>query len=267
MGLLLQEGIDRFVCFKLAQDADQGHRAEACMESLSDYLLHFSDLYHDDEDKEEMQPKEWEQALDAHMRKLLDGDVEHAPDLGNLALTRLDAEHFRDFLGWYLLRELGADSSTIQEYCDVLRSWLAFLAGKGWMGEEERLGFLAVIAELESECIRVARAAQLLLGHARLGAGVDPRLRGRQFTDFVEGHARIARLEQERFWLKFDNQENCIGPVQLPTEMTRLLKAGDVLDAELGKRGDNWLIVDIGPVYPAAVYVEADQFELRGDVS
>jgi len=33
------------------------------------------------------------------------------------------------------------------------------------------------------------------------------------------------------------------------------------LDVELGMRAGVWLIVDIGPVYPESIYVEAEEFE------
>jgi len=46
-----------------------------------------------------------------------------------------------------------------------------------------------------------------------------------------------------------------------------LLKPGDVLDVELGLRSDVWMMVDIGPVYPASVYVEAEAFEPLHKVS
>jgi hypothetical protein len=40
-----------------------------------------------------------------------------------------------------------------------------------------------------------------------------------------------------------------------------------VLDVELGSRGGTWMIVDIGPVYPGEIYVDADEFEIPEKLS
>jgi hypothetical protein len=259
--VLLQEALDGFVQSQSDEDVERGQLAEACMEYLADYLLHFSDLFQEFEEIEEVGLEEWESSLDAHMEQLLGGDMEPALDLGSLELEQFEPEHLRDFLGWYLLRELDGDSAAIEEYCGILRDWLTFCVRRGWMSEVYSMDFLAVVSEMELECVRTAKAARLLFHYVRLGGGMSPRLRGKRFSRFIEGHARILRLVGQKLWLHFDSQEGNIGPVNLPEEIITLLKEGDVLDVELGKRSDTWLIVDIGPVYPANIYVEAEEFE------
>jgi len=263
----MQEVLDGFVRAQSDRDGEHGPVAEACMEYLADYLLHFSDLFHDFEEFEESGLEEWESALDAHMEELLGGDIEPALDLGPLDLDQFEPEHLRDFLGWFLLRELDGDSVAIEEYCAVLRDWLAFCGRQGWLSEVRRMDFMTVVSEMEPECIRTAKAARMLFHYVRLGSGVSPRLRGKRFARFVEGHARILRLAGKELWLHFDSQGGHIGPVMLPEEIMSLLREGDVLDIELGERGDTWLIVDIGPVYPANIYVEAEEFEFPDKTS
>lgn len=253
--------MDRYI-HSLGRDA-LAAQAEACMEALADYLLHYSDLFQDAEEQEEAQLSEWEQALDDYMEHLMDGDTEPALALAGLELSRLEAEHLRDFLGWYLLREFGADASTVQDCCHVLRLFFTFAADRGWIGADAKMAFDAIVQELEPECLRVAKAAQLLFHYVRLGSGVSPRLREQRFSDFIEGHARIQRLDRQHMWLTFDNADGPIGPVCLAAEITNLLKPGDVLDVELGLRGDTWLIVDIGPVYPGTVYMEAEALQVQ----
>jgi len=266
--LLLQDAMDRFVRTRRLQDTEQGKLAEACMESLADYLLHYSDLFQDDMVETDESPlADWEQALDAHMDELMDGDMESGVGLYGLKLNQLEPEHMRDFFGWHLLREMSGDAAAIEECVLVTRQWLAFLSEKGKINHSRYLEFLAVVDELVPDCERAAKAARLLFHFVRLGSGMSPRLRGQRFSRFVEGHARIATIEAHQVFLSFDNQEERIGPVPLAREITGLLKQGDVLDVELGLRSDVWMMVDIGPVYPASVYVEAEAFEPLNRVS
>jgi len=268
MALLLQDSMDRFVRTRMLKDTEQGELAEACMESLADYLLHYSDLFQDDPgERDEFPLADWEQALDAHMDELMDGDVELGAELHGLELEQLEPEHLRDFFGWHLLREMSGDAAAIEEYVVVTHQWLEFLEEKGKISQSRHFEFMVVLDELGPECERVAKAARLLFHFVRLGSGISPRLRGQRFSRFVEGHARIASLETHQVFLSFDNQEERIGPVLLAREITGLLKSGDVLDVELGLRSDVWMMVDIGPVYPASVYVEAEAFEPLREVS
>lgn len=255
--MLLQEAMDRFL--RAQGDA----QAEACLEALADYLLHYSDLFQDAEEPEAVQLAEWEQALDEYMQHLLDGDIEAVADLASLEFEQLEVGHLRDFLGWYLLRELAADAAAVQDACRVLYRFFDAAAEQGWIGSEARLAYVSTLRELEPECVRAAKAAWLLFHFVRLGSGISPRLRGVRFSDFIEGHARIQRLDATHIWLMFDNADGPIGPVLLPAEIIGLLRLGDVLDVELGYRGDTWLIVDAGPIYPGSVYMEAEAFEVQ----
>jgi len=129
------------------------------------------------------------------------------------------------------------------------------------------VAFIESIEETNDEAVRAVQAARLLFHYVRLGGGVSPRHRGKRFEKFIEGHARMSKLTKKSAWMKFDNNKMEIGPVSLPEEITRVLKVGDVLDIELGCREGNWLIVDIGPVYPNEVYVDADEFDIPEKLS
>ncbi|MDQ7010884.1 MAG: hypothetical protein Q9M29_03590 [Mariprofundaceae bacterium] len=260
--ITLQEAMDRFVQADVTGDAGRMRHAGHCMEALAEYLLHCSDLFHDAEMREEGPPMEWEQALDSHMAELFEGDLAPVPDLGNAPLAKLDPEHVRDFLAWFLLREVAADGDIIREYADILRAWFDFLYEKGWWRGTTRISFMAVLADVEPDAVRAARAARVLFHFVRHGGGVPPRLRGQRFSRFIEGHARISAIDHTRICFRFDSQDIEIGPVTLPNIIAGLLQVGDVLDIELGLRGDIWVIVDIGPLYPACVYMEAEEFDL-----
>jgi hypothetical protein len=264
----VQEAMDQFL-MNCSDRAATPFPAERCMEMFAEYLLHYSDLYQDDEMVDEDELQEWEAALGEYIENLFDGDVEtgHAAELGSLPVSMLEPGHFRDFIGWSLLREVGITSLEIEGCADVLLNWVSFLHKRHWLDSERHITFLESVQELKDEAMRASQAARLLFHYVRLGGGVSPRNRGKRFEQFVEGHARISKLEKGSVSLRFDNKNLEIGPVALPDEISRHLKYGDVLDVELGSRGGTWMIVDIGPVYPGEIYVDADEFEIPEKLS
>jgi len=257
----VQEALDRFLFAQRGQEHEDEH-FEAGIERFIDYLIYYSDLFQDPEEPDDSELAEWEAALEQYMEQLFEGDTEQAPELGSLPLSQLHEEHLRDFIGWYLLREPGIDSLAVEEHVQLIRQWIEFLHEKEWLDNERYHVFLDTLRETAEESVRSVKAARLLFHYVRLGAGVPPRLRGQRFADFVEGHARVDAMDEKSIRLSFDNQERLIGPVPLPEEIRRYLQPGDVLDVELGERDGQWMIVDIGPVYPASVYVEAEELRL-----
>jgi len=255
----LQDAMDDFVQGGQLPDATEQH-AETCMDALAHYLLHYSDLFQDPEGEEEPDFAEWEENLEQQMARMLEGDVEPALDLGHMPLADLDPDHVRDFIGWFILRESG-DAEVIEAYAEVLRSWFGFLVARGMWRREESVSFEQVIDEVVPEAVRTAKAARVLYHFVRQGGGVPPRLRGQRFSEFAEGHARVASIRQGALWFVFDNHEGEIGPVALPKVILNMVAEGDVFDLELGLRGDTWVLVDIGPIYPACVYVEAEEYQ------
>jgi len=260
--MLLQDAVDGFVRTQAVHSTDRGKAAEACMEYLAHYLVAYSDLFDEEAmESDESQIDEWEQQLDSHMSELMGGDIEPPLSVYDLKLEQLEASHIREFFGWYLPRELGGDSAGVVEFAAVMRDWWQFLSKTGRMEKAQHIDFLSALAEIEPEAVRVTKAAHLLYHYVRLAHGLPAHARSSGFSRFAEGHARIARIGGDGAWLHFDSQQERIGPVVLSPEIAGLLRAGDVLDVELGQRGGVWIMVDIGPVYPSSVYVEAEEFD------
>jgi len=259
----LQQTMDSFVQQLPAVYSSGGEaisEAETCLEMLAQYLIHYSDLFQEQDMAEEADFADWEEGLEQHMMELLEGDFEASSDLGSLPLDVFDPEHIRDFLGWFLLRET-SDAELIQAYANVLQKWIDFIQAHGWWKQGEYQGFVETLAEVTPTATRAARLSRVLLHFVRSGGGVPPRLRGKQFSCFVEGHGRVVSMENSALHLNFDNQDQQIGPIMLPQPFFELVEQGDVFDVELGLRGDVWVMVDIGPVYPACVYVEAEEYQ------
>lgn len=255
--MLIQDAIDQFI---QSQNETLARESTRTLELLCDYIAHFSDLSAGMDEPEQLDSQEWEEPLEALMDELLNGDTDPVSHLGTLNINRLDSEHFRDFLAWFLLREPGINSLQLLTHMDVLLQWLNFLQTRTILSKETVSEHSALINSCGEDAIRVCKAAHILLHFVRLGSGMSPRNREKRFTAFIEGHARIESLDSG-LHLGFDNQERKIGPVLIPEAILALLQPGDVLDIELGQRDNQWLIVDTGPIYPACTYVEADLFE------
>jgi len=260
--MLLQDAVDGFVRTQHSHSADHGQAAEACMEHLSHYLVAYSDLFDEEVvEADDWQLDEWEEQLDSHMNELMGGDIEPPLSVYGLKLDQLEATHIREFFGWYLPRELGGNVGGVVEFAAVMRDWWLFLNKSGRMDTAQHIDFLSVLAEIEPEVVRVVKAAHLLFHYVRLAHGLPDHARGSGFSRFAEGHSRISKVDGAQIWLHFDSQEERIGPVVLSPEIAGLLHEGDVLDVELGLRGGVWIMVDVGPIYPSLIYVEAEEFE------
>jgi len=256
----LQEAMDAFIRHTDLQPSGQIQHAEQCMEKLTIFLIHYSDLFDDREFPDEGEYAEWEENLDAHMNELLQGDIEPTGDLGQLPLTALDPEHLRDFLGWFLLRESG-DAEQIKADAASLSAWLAYIHACDWWDANTYRSFSEILAEVTPSALRAARLSQVLFYFVRSGAGIAPRLRGQHFSCFVEGHGRVSEIGADGLFFSFENKEQAVGPVLLPQAILDMVEAGDVFDVEMGLRDNSWAMVDIGPVYPGCVYVEVEAYQ------
>lgn len=268
MSITLQETFDRFLLDLQNQDCAEPEsirKSEQTFQLFSEYLVYYSDLFQPDDMEEEVSSQAWEESLDSFITKLMQGEHQEDPalSLDELPLERITGEYLRDFIAWHLLREPSTNSLMVQECTETLLSWLQFIHKHHWVETKAFEASNAILQDTLPDAKRAAIAAHLLLYHIRLGGGVSPRLRGTRFSSFKEGHARIAQIKTNELWLSFDSEpDKLIGPIALPEAILQQLREGDVIDIELGLRDEVWNIVDIGPVYPAIVYVPAEEMAL-----
>jgi hypothetical protein len=266
MSITLQESFDSFLLHlqhdeSITPEALAQH--ERIFQILSEYLLYYSDLFRSEEVEYAINPADWEASLESFIDQLIQGDLDNTPSLEGLAFSSIDGEYLRDFIAWHVLRDPAVDSLMVQQAVETLSAWLDYAKAHDWLDKASLQHWQDMIQDTLPDAKRAAIAAHLLLYHVRLGGGVPPRLRGKRFETFKEGHARIAQITDEELWLAFDNAPKAmIGPVALPKTILQQLRIGDVIDIELGKREGVWTIVDIGPVYPAIVYVAAEEMAL-----
>ncbi|MDX8383453.1 MAG: hypothetical protein R8M45_05190 [Ghiorsea sp.] len=266
MDMTVQETFDNFLLHLQNQEQTKPEdltQTEQTFAQLTEYLIYYSDLFQAEELEEDMIPEDWEESLESFVNQLLVNDQENAPSLEELPLHKISGEYLRDFIAWHLLREPTVNSLIVQSSAETLVAWLQFCCQQSWLSQEKSQRDIDMLQVILPDAKRAAIAAHLLVYHVRLGGGISPRLRGKRFELFKEGHARVGNMDGSNLWLSFDAEpDTMIGPVVLPETIMQQLKIGDVIDVELGKRSDVWNIVDVGPVYPAVVYVEAEEMDL-----
>jgi len=267
MTITLQETFDRFLLdLQNREHADPEliRTCEQTFQLFSEYLIYYSDLFQPEVLEEEVALQAWEESLDHFINTLLQGDAQDPmPSLDELPLSAKSGEYLKDFIAWHLLREPSVNSLMVEACTHTLLQWLALVHQHHWMDTDTFEACTLALQDTLPDAKRAAIAAHLLLYHIRLGGSVSPRLRGKQFTAFKEGHARIADMRPGQLWLSFDSDPDThIGPIALPDTILQQLREGDVIDIELGLRDQSWHIVDVGPVYPAVVYVAAEETPL-----
>ncbi len=266
MSITLQESFDNFLLHLQHDDTvtpETLAQHERIFQLFSEYLIYYADLFNHDDAEESASLQAWEASLERFIDQLIQGDHELTPSLEGLALSSIDGEYLRDFIAWHVLRDPAVDSLMVQQAAETLLAWLDDAKAHAWLDEKVLQHWQDIIQDTLPDAKRAAMAAHLLLYHVRLGGGISPRLRGKRFETFKEGHARIAQITEHELWLTFDNAPKAmIGPITLPKSILQQLRVGDVIDVELGKREGAWSIVDVGPVYPAIVYVAAEEMTL-----
>jgi hypothetical protein len=268
MSIALQETFDRFMLSLQKQEGintEEVQQHEQVFQLLSEYIIYYSDLFQAENYEDNNPAAAWETSLDQFVDQLLQGNEQqdNLPSLDGLPFSSITGEYLRDFIAWHVLREPTVNSVMVQSYTETLMQWLKFALQHQWLEQSAYDSYIATLQDTLPDAKRAAIAAHLLLYHIRLGGGVSPRLRGTRFSSFKEGHARIAQIKAQQIYVSFDSEpEKKFGPITLPESIIQQLREGDVLDIELGLRDGVWNIVDIGPVYPAIVYVAAEEMAL-----
>ncbi|MDQ6962672.1 MAG: hypothetical protein Q9M28_09130 [Mariprofundaceae bacterium] len=268
--MLLQDAIERFLERKWRISNQEGNSAEQCMQALGHYLLYFSDLYHDQDDTEfnfndeKEDAAEWEQELEEVFREKMDDEETPSWSLGGLDSTNLEASHLREFIGWYLPR-MSCENEMMQDFCREVEDLCKDFHQQNVIDQHLYQDFISTIMEMKPEAMRVIKASQLLLHFVRWGSNLSRQDQALPISQFVEGHARLKRIQGQKLWWSFDDEEKQIGPVIVDQFIVDLLYAGDVLNVQLAQRGEQWQMVDIGPLYPRSIYVEAESYDDEED--
>ncbi|MDQ6963592.1 MAG: hypothetical protein Q9M13_01585, partial [Mariprofundales bacterium] len=110
MPVTMQQSLERFVHLHYDTNREAGQVAEVCVNLLADYLQSWSGLFQHGDSGGDMELQEWERDLDEKMMQLLNDDTAPpAVDLGSLSTEQFDEEHLREFVGWYLLKDMAFD--------------------------------------------------------------------------------------------------------------------------------------------------------------
>ncbi len=263
MPITVQQSLERFVHQHYDRNREAGQMAESCANLLADYLQFWSGLFPAETADADIEPAEWERDLDAKMTQMLHGDSEPpAVDLGNLTMERFDEEHLREFVGWYLLKDLAFDSTMLQGVLEMLERWIGFALRQQGLGAEQHRILTETLHEVAPEAKRATVAAhalqKLVLSgslYARPAAASSP------VTALVSATARVSVAEPDAgcsHWLSVDEVGADRLPLTLPEQLCRYVQQGDVLQLCLAFHADGEArIVESGALFPASTWVDA----------
>ncbi len=268
MPVTVQQSLERFVHQRYDSNRQSGREAEACANLLADYLQMWSGLLsHEWREGEEDAPEEWERELDAKMEQMLGGDATPSQaDLGSLALDQLDEEHLREFVGWYLLKDLALDSPSLRGVLEMLRQWIDFAYRQRGLGRTLHRRFVETFEECAPEAERAVVAAHALQRLVLSGALYA---RSAQDSSMIEcllsatARVGVARCGDPcTHWLSVDEVEADRLPVTLPEALHPYIRSGDVVQVSLAQHADGAIrLVESGAIFPASTWVDAMMME------
>ena len=149
-----------------------------------------------------------------------------------------------EFLGYSMIRKVIADAELKRAAGTVTKALARWLAGKGYVSEEEAAEGAAQAAGAARDLPRAeALAHQLMEYTERHGTTGD------EDEDAVEDHFTIKRVEAGRIWLEgMDDKE--LGPIALPPALARRCPVGWSISGAVGEVRGRWRLLEVWNVYP-----------------
>jgi len=270
MPITMQQSLERFVHLHYDTNREAGQVAETCVNLLSDYLQSWSGLFQYGEGGGDVEPQDWERELDEKMMQMFKGDTAPpAADLGALSIDQFDEEHLREFIGWYLLKDMAFDSLMLKGVLDMLRQWLHFALRQRALDKAQYQLLLDTLEETAPDAERAtiaAHALQKLVVSGSLYA--VPAAKSTVIECLLSATARISVAEEGEpcsHWLAVDEVEADRLPITLPNALHPYLQQGDVLQLCLAQHADGEArLVESGALFPASTWVDAvmmDRFD------
>lgn len=161
-----------------------------------------------------------------------------------LSVKFLHSELLRDFLGWFLIRVVPIKPEDVPVACKVVRDYFDWLFRKGLIpiGEKEKIDM--VIKEAEAELPRVKRAAVLLkeICEKNQAQGLE------EPDPDHDRYAKVIKAKDDSMEVQFVPRRETT-PVKINEELAKHLKAGDIVNVGLVKKGKEWYPIEAGFVY------------------
>jgi hypothetical protein len=150
-----------------------------------------------------------------------------------------------EFLGYFMPRKVVASKDTMKAAGTVTKMLVKWLAEKGYVEDDESLDFAEQRA---SKAARDLPASQDVID--LLEAYLDEHAPAR-YSREMEDHFSITRVEPGKLWLEaFVSGEREIGPVPVPTQVSRLCKVGWDIGGKAVKTPKGWRLVEVWNVSP-----------------
>jgi len=270
MPITMQQSLERFVHLHYDSNRQAGQVAETCANLLSDYLQSWSGLFQYEGAGDDFDAQDWERDLDDKMMQMFNGDTAPpAVDLGAFSIDQFDEEHLREFIGWYLLKDMAFDSLMLKGVLGMLQQWIDFALRQRALSKKQHQLFMDTLHETAPEAERATIAAHALQKLVLSGSLYSrPAAESTVIECLLAATARISVAEPGEpcsHWLGVDEVEADRLPITLPNALHAYFQQGDVLQLCLAQHADGEArLVESGAIFPASTWVDAvmmDRFD------
>lgn len=171
-----------------------------------------------------------------------DGDEEA---LCRMAGPAVLLKYLDEFLGYFLIRKVLCSDDEIAAIVEDVRAFVAWLRDRGAITPAAARKALGRLAGASVDLPAAERLSEILY---RLGD--QARRRGRpavppDYEEIVEDYLVVERVAPGRIWFL-----GGVGPIKVPDEASALARPGWTINLVLGKRGEQWDVLEVGNVYP-----------------
>ncbi len=150
-----------------------------------------------------------------------------------------------EFLDYFMIRKVMGSKEFMKTVGRVMRKFVKWMNGKGYMNEEEYENTAEIVDELKDELPKVEGLSNLIYDYIQNNPPKD-------FTETVEGYFMVTKIKPGELWFEdYIGPEEEIGPVFVSTEISSMCKVGWVISLELGKTIKGWQMLESGNVYPS----------------
>jgi hypothetical protein len=150
-----------------------------------------------------------------------------------------------EFLGYFMPRKVVAAKETMKAAGTVTKKLMKWLAEKGYVEDDEDL---QLAEERASDAARDLPASQDMVD--LLEAYLDEYAPD-NYSREIEDHFMVSRIEPGKLWLEpFASGDREIGPVPVPTEVTRHCRVGWDISGVVVKTRKGWRLLEVWNVTP-----------------
>lgn len=176
------------------------------------------------------------------------------------SIEKISTSQIEEFLGYFLIRKVIGDRSSIKYSGTVMRALTKWLKDNLYIEDKEYNYWLEVINEIKGKLTKALEVADILSEFVRNNRveynpfllGMDNNLD--QYETTREAVFFVTKIEDEKLWVTdySDSDKSLgLGPVIVPGKVGEMVSIDWQLYLVIGKKENEWHILESGNVYPS----------------